>query len=117
MPNRFLIFLAGICGALGVLLSAVAAHGRSPDTATAATFLAVHAPVFLVIGMVAFNAVIRWSAAILFVGVALFAADMASRDFLDDRLFAMAAPAGGFLMIVGWLGVAVSALFRRRLLG
>ena len=117
MPARILIFLAGLCGALGVALSAVAAHGGSPNTASAATFLVVHAPAFLVIGLTAFNGVMRWSAAALFLGLALFAADMVSRDFLDDRLFAMAAPAGGFLLILGWIGIAVSALFPRRLLG
>ena len=117
MPSRFLIFAAGICGAFGVALSAIAAHGASPNTASAATFLVVHAPVFLVVGLTVFNAVMRWSTGILLLGVALFTADMASRDFFDDRLFAMAAPAGGALMIVGWLGIAISALFARRLLG
>jgi uncharacterized membrane protein YgdD (TMEM256/DUF423 family) len=47
----------------------------------------------------------------------LFAGDLVTRDFTDDRLFAMAAPAGGGLMILGWLGIAVSALFPRRLFG
>lgn len=117
MSNRFLIFAAGLCGAVGVALSAVAAHGASPNTATAATFLVVHAPTLLVVGMIVFNSVMRWSAAVLLLGLLLFTADMVSRDFFDDRLFAMAAPAGGFLLIVGWLGVAVSALFARRLLG
>lgn len=117
MLGRLLIFAAGVCGAAGVALSAVAAHGGSPNTATAATFMVVHAPAFLVIGITTFNGVIRWAAGILLLGLALFGADMASRDFLDDRLFAMAAPTGGFLMIVGWVGIALSALFPRRLLG
>ena len=117
MPARLLIFLAGVSGALGVALSAVAAHGGSQNTASAATFLVVHAPVFLVVGLTVFNSVMRWSAAVLFLGLALFAGDMVSRAFLDDRLFAMAAPTGGALMIVGWVGIAVSALFPRRLLG
>ncbi|MEW9808228.1 DUF423 domain-containing protein [Mesorhizobium sp. ZMM04-5] len=117
MPNRLLIFAAGVCGAAGVGLSAVAAHGGSPNTANAATLLVVHAPVFMVAGMVDFNAVLRWSAAILFVGLALFASDMISRDYFDTRLFAMAAPTGGLLMIVGWVGIALAALFPRRLFG
>lgn len=117
MPNRFLIFIAGLCGALGVVLSAAAAHGGTPNTATAATFLVVHAPALLVIGATLFNSIIRWAAGVLFVGLALFSADLVSRDFLDDRLFAMAAPTGGLLMMIGWIGVAASAFFPRRLLG
>lgn len=117
MPNRFLIFAAGICGALGVTLAAISAHGGSPNMATAANFLFVHATALLVIGLTAFNAVVRWAAAVLFAGLLLFVGDLASRDFLDDRLFAMAAPTGGMLMILGWIGVAASAFFPRRLLG
>ena len=117
MLARLLILAGGLCGAMGVALSAVAAHGGSPNTASAATFLVVHAPALLVVGLIFFNAVMRWAAAILLLGLALFAGDMVSRDFLDTRLFAMAAPAGGGLMIVGWLGIALAALFPRRLLG
>ncbi len=117
MLARLLILAAGLCGAAGVALSAVAAHGGSPNTASAATLLVVHAPALLVVGLIFFNAVMRWAAVILLVGLALFAGDMVSRDFLDTRLFAMAAPAGGGLMIVGWLGIAIAALFPRRLLG
>ena len=117
MLARLLILAAGLCGATGVALSAVAAHGGSPNTASAATFLVVHAPALLVVGLIFFNAVMRWAAVILLLGLALFAGDMVSRDFLDTRLFAMAAPAGGGLMIVGWLGIALAALFPRRLPG
>ena len=117
MHSRLLILAGGVCGAAGVALSAIAAHGGSPNTASAATFLVVHAPALLVIGLAFFNAVMRWAAVILLVGLALFAGDMVSRDFIDERLFAMAAPAGGFLMILGWLGIALAALFPRRLLG
>src|SRR5690606_31608475 len=108
---------AGLCGAAGVALSAVAAHGGSPNTATAATFLVVHAPALLIIGLIFFNVVMRWAAVVLLIGVAVFAGDLVARDCLDARLFPMAAPAGGGLMIVGWIGIAVSALFPRRLLG
>ena len=116
MPSRPLIFAAGLCGAAGVALSAVAAHGGTPNTASAATFLVVHAPAFLVIGLTIFKRPMRWSAAILLMGLVLFAGDLLARDFVDSRLFPMAAPTGGFLMILGWLGVALSALLPRRLL-
>src|SRR5690606_9398050 len=111
MLARLLILLAGLCGAAGVTLSAVAAHGGAANTATAATFLVVHAPVLLVVGTTVFNNIMRWSALVLLLGLALFAGDLVTRDFTDDRLFAMAAPIGGGLMILGWLGIAVSGLF------
>src|SRR5262245_51295835 len=117
MLARFLIFAAGLSGASGVALAALAAHGGAANTATAATFLVVHAPVLLAVGMTVFNNITRWSAVVLLLGVALFAGDLVTRDFTDDRLFAMAAPTGGGLMIVGWLGIALSAFFPRRLLG
>jgi uncharacterized membrane protein YgdD (TMEM256/DUF423 family) len=43
-------------------------------------------------------------------GAALFAADVAARAYLSHRLFPFAAPAGGMIMIVSWLGLAVAAL-------
>jgi uncharacterized membrane protein YgdD (TMEM256/DUF423 family) len=117
MASRLLILAAGLCGAAGVALSAVAAHGGAANTASAATFMVVHAPVLLVVGLTYFNAIMRWAAVVLLLGLALFAGDLVVRDFADDRLFAMAAPVGGGLMILGWLGIALAALFPRRLLG
>jgi len=117
MPNRLLVFASGLCGAAGVALAAVAAHGGFSNVSVAATFLLAHAPALLAIGLIGFNSTMRWAAGILFVGVALFSCDLAVRDLADDRLFAMAAPAGGFMMILGWLGIAVAALLPRRLIG
>ena len=77
----------------------------------------MHAPALLIIGLIFFNAVMRWAAVVLLIGVALFAGDLVARDFLDERLFPMAAPTGGGLMILGWICIAASALFPRRLLG
>ena len=114
MASRLLIFAAGLCGAAGVALSAVAAHGGSANTATAATLLVVHAPALLVIAMTFFNTSCHGPPSSCF-SAALFAGDLVTRDFIDDRLFAMAAPVGGSLMILGWLGIALSALFPRRL--
>lgn len=116
MSNRFLIAAAGAAGALGITVSAIAAHGGSPNAATAANFLLAHAPALLAIGLIPYNNVMRWSAVILILGLVLFVGDLSSRDFFDDRLFAMAAPAGGLLLIVGWLGVIAAAFFPRRLL-
>lgn len=117
MPSRLLIFIAGLFGAGGVIMSAVAAHGASRNAATIASFLLMHAAVMLVIGLISFNQIMRWAALVLVCGVLLFSLDLLIRDLTDERLFAMAAPAGGTLMVLGWAGIAVSALLPRRLIG
>lgn len=112
--DRALVFAAGICGALGVMLSAVAAHSGGVNLATAANFLLLHAPVLLAIGLVGGGMTARTGGLILLVGLALFSGDLVSRDYFGTRLFPYAAPAGGTILIAGWLVVAVSALIARR---
>lgn len=51
---------------------------------------------------------------LLVTGIVVFAGDLAARELLDHRLFPMAAPIGGGLMIAGWLAVAVGGLVSRR---
>lgn len=49
------------------------------------------------------------------VGSILFAGDLALRAFAGHRLFVMAAPSGGIILIVGWLvfsAAAIGALLR-----
>jgi uncharacterized membrane protein YgdD (TMEM256/DUF423 family) len=40
----------------------------------------------------------------------LFAADVASRAYLGSRLFPMAAPTGGVILIISWLVLVAAAL-------
>lgn len=121
MPaTRLLLFLAGLAGAAGVALAAAAAHRGGEGLETAATFLILHAAALVGVAALAaaapgtpFARVALIGGAVLFVGLVLFSGDLAARAFLDDRLFPMAAPTGGTLLIAGWLVLAVSALFRR----
>jgi len=110
--DRLLTIAAGLAGAFGVALSAIAAHQGGETVQTAAALLLAHAPALLALALFA-GRTARLGGLLLFVGVALFSSDMVSRAFADDRLFAYAAPIGGVLMIVGWLTVAVSGLLRR----
>lgn len=116
--DRLLVGLGGLVGAAGVALSAAAAHLGGAYVETVAAMLLAHAPVFLAIGLVGANAGGRWllklGAFVLLVGVLLFSADLLMRSWHGNRLFPMAAPAGGMLMIGGWLVVAVSALMPTR---
>ncbi len=113
MIDRVLILAGGLCGAAGVALSAAAAHSGGGNVGIAASFLLIHAPAFLAVGLFGGNRMMRFGALILLAGVALFSGDLLARDLLGSRLLPMAAPAGGILMIIGWLATAASAFQRR----
>jgi uncharacterized membrane protein YgdD (TMEM256/DUF423 family) len=110
--SRILVLAGGLCGAAGVALSAAAAHLGGAFVGTAASFLLMHAPVFLAVGLIGANRLLRIASLVLLVGLLLFCGDLLARDFLGSRLFPMSAPIGGTLLIAGWLAVAGSALLR-----
>lgn len=114
MAKAILVLLGGLAGAAGVALSAYAAHAEGGNLGTAAQFLLFHAPALLVIGLAARGQIVVIAGFALALGVALFAGDLAMRAFAGQRLFPMAAPAGGSLLIVSWLGIAAGAFFERR---
>ncbi len=104
-----LLFVAGVSGASGVALLAASAHLAGEMLRPAATLALAHAPVFLGMAALAhstFRSILTFAAALLFLGLALFCGDMAMRVFAGERLFAMTAPTGGFLLIGGWLAIA-----------
>jgi uncharacterized membrane protein YgdD (TMEM256/DUF423 family) len=116
MSLTILIALAGVMGAAGVVLLAAAAHaapGAGLDSA--GQMLLFHAA-----GVIAMAAALQsgllfrplaLAAAIgLVVGAVLFSGDISMRAFAGHRLFPMAAPTGGFVLIGSWLGVAVAAV-------
>jgi uncharacterized membrane protein YgdD (TMEM256/DUF423 family) len=110
-----LIGLAALMGACGVILAALSVHvaaGTGLDSA--AYMLLFHAVAILSSGVIAqqgllarpltVSAMGAWA-----VGAALFAGDIAMRAFAGHRLFPMAAPTGGTLLIAGWLILAAAA--------
>ena len=108
--GRIFIVVGGLAGAAGVALSAVAAHAGGGNVGTAASFLLAHAPALLAIGLIGGNRVLKGGGAILLLGLVLFCGDLLARHYAGSRLFPKAAPAGGTLLIAGWLVVAASAL-------
>ncbi|QRE75782.1 DUF423 domain-containing protein [Methylobacterium aquaticum] len=118
--DRGLLALAGLAGALGVGLSAAAAHiAGATSLATAAQFLLFHAPALLALALLAGSGhahpvVVRVAGFALALGLALFSGDLSVRAFLQQPLFPMAAPSGGLILILGWVMVAVSALWPAR---
>lgn len=112
--NGILIFLGGLCGAVGVALSAAAAHVGGSFLGTAASFLLFHAPALVAIGLFGESRWLRLAGFMLGIGLMLFCGDLLARDFLGSRLFPFAAPTGGTLLIAGWLAVAGSAFASAR---
>jgi uncharacterized membrane protein YgdD (TMEM256/DUF423 family) len=119
--QRVLIVLAGLMGAGGVMLAAASAHlADAARLGAASSMLLFHA--CAVLGAVALaergllHARIGLVAAFgLVVAAALFAGDLALRQFAGRGLFPSAAPTGGTLLIVSWLVLALSALWPRKM--
>jgi uncharacterized membrane protein YgdD (TMEM256/DUF423 family) len=123
MPTRLiriLIILAGVMGADGVVLAAASAH--QPDAsrlAAASSMLLFHGIALLAVVALAERAVIHTAIGIatafgFVIATALFSGDLTLRHYVGHGLFPMAAPTGGTLLIISWLGVAVSAAGPRR---
>ncbi|MTW19014.1 DUF423 domain-containing protein [Rhodoplanes serenus] len=118
MTLPFFVLMAGLMGAAGVALAAAAAHaapGAGLDSA--AQILLVHA-VALLAGSAAVAAGLTWrpiaiAALMGFVlGALLFAGDVTLRAFVGHRLFPMAAPTGGSILILSWIALSVAAAVR-----
>ena len=116
MSSTILIALAGLMGTAGVVLLAASAHaapGAGLDSAgqmllfhaaaVVATAAALHQ------GLV-FRPLALAAAIGLIVGATLFSGDIAMRAFAGHRLFPMAAPAGGVILIASWLALCAAAL-------
>lgn len=115
MALTILLVLAGLMGAAGIMLAAAGAHavpGAGLDSA--ASMLLFHAAAMLgaaalmqqglVWRPLALAALAAW-----LVGAVLFSGDVTLRAFSGYRLFPMAAPAGGIILILGWLALAAAA--------
>jgi uncharacterized membrane protein YgdD (TMEM256/DUF423 family) len=110
------LVLAGLMGAGGVVLAAAGAHA-APGTGldSAAYMLLFHAAAIIGAAALAQQGLL-WrplalaALAAWIVGSALFAGDLALRAFAGHRLFVMAAPSGGIILIAGWLAFAAAAV-------
>lgn len=116
MAIPILIVLAGLMGAGGIMLAAAGAHaapGAGLDSA--GSMLLFHAAAVLggtaliqqgvLPRPLALAALAAWVA-----GAVLFSGDITLRAFAGHRLFPMAAPAGGIVLIAGWLMLAAAAV-------
>ena len=117
---RILIVLAAVMGADGIMLAAASAH--QPDAtrlASASSMLLFHALAVLAAVALAERGVIHIRIGIaaawgFVIASALFAGDLTMRQYAGHGLFPMAAPAGGTLLIVSWLALALAAAWPKR---
>ncbi|MCU0885689.1 MAG: DUF423 domain-containing protein [Beijerinckiaceae bacterium] len=112
------LMIAGLFGALGVGLWAYATHAGQPSGAIAAQMLLIHAGALVALTAARRADLLPGRAAVFLIsvlafGVILFSGDLAMRALAGQRLFPMASPLGGVLMMAGWLGLAVLPLLRR----
>jgi uncharacterized membrane protein YgdD (TMEM256/DUF423 family) len=116
MSSTILIALAGLMGAAGVVLLAAGAHaapGAGLDSAGQMLLFHAAAVIAAAAAMtqgLLFRPLALAAAIGLIVGAVLFSGDITMRAFAGHRLFPMAAPTGGFVLIASWLGVAVAAV-------
>jgi uncharacterized membrane protein YgdD (TMEM256/DUF423 family) len=114
--TAWFVVLAGLMGAAGVVLLAAAAHaapGAGLDSA--GSMLLFHAAAVMA-AAAAIGQGLVWrplalaATAGFILGAALFGGDLAMRAFAGHRLFPMAAPTGGVVLIVSWLALTAAAL-------
>ena len=107
-----LIAIAALMGAGGVVLAAAAAHAAPGAGLDSAAYLMLfHAVAVLAAAALAMQGLLWRPVALtamagMLLGAALFAGDVSMRAFAGHRLFPMAAPTGGTILILAWLVLA-----------
>jgi len=111
-----LIVLAGLMGASGIALAAAGAHAATNAGLDSAAYMLLFHAAALLGGAALVQQGLLWRPLMLavlvawIVGAALFSGDIALRAFAGHRLFAMAAPTGGIILIAAWLALAAAAI-------
>jgi len=116
MTVTILIALAGLMGAGGIVLAAAGAHMAPGSGLDSAAYMLLFHAAAVVGGAALLQQGALWRPLALVVlaawvlGAALFSGDIAMRAFAAHRLFPMAAPSGGFILIAAWLALAAAAI-------
>jgi len=116
MALQILIVLAGLMGAAGVVLAAAGAHAKpGMGLDSASQMLLFHAPAIVAacaaIAQGLLSRPLALAAVIaMIMGATFFSGDLVARAYLGHRLFPMAAPAGGTILIGAWILLAIAAL-------
>jgi uncharacterized membrane protein YgdD (TMEM256/DUF423 family) len=117
---RILVILAAVMAADGVMLAAAAAHqADATRLSSASSMLLFHGSAVLAVVALVERGIIHVRLGIaaawgFVIAAGLFAGDLTLRQYAGHRLFPFAAPAGGTLLILSWLALAVAAAWPRR---
>lgn len=116
MLMSILLVVAALMGACGIVLAAAGAHAASGAGLDSAAYILLFHAVAILGGAALTQQGLLWRPIAIAVlaawvlGAALFAGDLTLRAFAGHRLFAMAAPTGGIILIAAWLGLAAAAI-------
>ena len=116
MTVPVLIILAGLMGAGGIMLAAAGAHATAGSGLDGAGYMLLFHAAALLGGAALLQHGLLWRPLILLalagwvLGAALFSSDLALRAFAGHRLFPMAAPTGGIILMAAWLALAAAAV-------
>jgi uncharacterized membrane protein YgdD (TMEM256/DUF423 family) len=114
VETKLYLALAACLGAAGMMLLAAGSHAAPGNVTIAGQMLLFHAPTLMAAGVARdaghLNGLVGRVAILgLAIGVVVFSGDLALRGFGHGRLFPMAAPIGGTLVIAGWIALAAAA--------
>jgi uncharacterized membrane protein YgdD (TMEM256/DUF423 family) len=121
---RLWLFVAGLDGALAVIMAAVGAHGPGLSDRAARAFDSAneihiwHALALLGIALLAgrshptaaFSLMVRIAGILFLAGTVLFSGTLYIQSLAGTTPLPLAAPAGGTALILGWLALAGAAL-------
>ncbi len=113
---KVLTALAGLMGAAGVVLAAMAAHQAGGERlGPASSILLFHASAIIGAVLLAERSLAQrhlglLAAIGLVIGAGLFSGELALRTFTGASLFPMAAPTGGTILIGSWVALAIAAI-------
>lgn len=116
MALTIALALAGLMGAGGIMLAAAGAHAAPGAGLESAAYMLLFHATAIIGGAALVQQGALWRPLALVVlaawviGAVLFSGDIALRAFAGHRLFPMAAPSGGIILILGWLAFAVAAI-------
>jgi uncharacterized membrane protein YgdD (TMEM256/DUF423 family) len=116
MTLQIFIALAGVMGAVGVVLAAAGAHSKpGMGLDSASQMLLFHTPAVVAACAAIAQGLLSRPLALaaiiaMILGAAFFSGDLVMRAYLGQRLFPMAAPAGGTILIGAWVLLAIAAL-------
>jgi len=110
------IAIAGLMGASGIVLAAAGAHAAPQSGLDGAAYMLLFHAAAVLGGATLVQQGLLWRPLAIgvliawVVGAALFSGDVTLRTFAGHRLFPMAAPSGGVILIIAWLALAVAAV-------